>query len=65
MRVSTNPTSYTYRNIGSGRKGAAFWPKLGVPNLVLARAAKAKKREQRINLSGLRGEALQPLRDNG
>jgi len=32
------------RNIGSGRKRAAFWPALGFPNLVLARAAKANKR---------------------
>jgi hypothetical protein len=34
-----------------GRKRAAFWRNLGFPNLVRARAAKAKKREQRLRLA--------------
>ena len=40
----------SYRNIGCRRKRAAFWRKLGFPNQVLARVAKAKKREQRLRL---------------
>jgi len=33
--------------MGSGRKRAAFWRSLGFPNLVRARAAWARMREQR------------------
>lgn len=40
-----------------GPKRAAFWRQLGFPNLVLARAAKAKKREQRLAVERKR-EAL-------
>jgi hypothetical protein len=35
-------------NRWKGRRRAAFWRKLGFPNLVRARAAKARKREERI-----------------
>jgi hypothetical protein len=45
------------RNIGSGRKRAAFWRALGFPNLVLARDAKAEKRRQR-NLEEWKREEL-------
>jgi len=40
----------SYRNIGCGRKRAAFWRSLGFPNLVLARKAGWKghvRRDQR------------------
>jgi len=37
-------------NRWKARRRAAFWRSLGFPNLVRARAAKAKKREQRLRL---------------
>ena len=49
------------RNIGSGRKRATFWHKLGFLNLVLARAAKAKKRRLYL-LEEWKREELHALR---
>ena len=46
MIISTG--TLACRNIGSGRKRAAFWRSLGFPNLMLARAAKANKRGLRL-----------------
>ena len=40
----TKLTPAAARSRGAGLKRAAFWRKLGFPNLVLARAARAKKR---------------------
>jgi len=46
----TLPSLYTppVAQAGRARKRAAFWRALGFPNLVRARAAKARKREERI-----------------
>ena len=48
--VSTRPAgpgAFVARPV-EGRRRAAFWRKLGFPNLVLARAAKARKRQKRL-----------------
>jgi hypothetical protein len=50
-------TALAVRNRLGGLHRAAFWRELGFPNLVLARAAKAKKREQRLRL-----ERVQPAK---
>ena len=44
----TSETALSSLNRWKGRRRAAFWRKLGFPNLVLARAAKARKREERL-----------------
>jgi len=41
-------TALAARNRLGGLHRAAFWRELGFPNLVLARAAKARKREERL-----------------
>ena len=46
----THENGLACRNIGSGRKRAAFCRTLDFPNLVHAWAAKARKREQRLKL---------------
>jgi hypothetical protein len=49
-RHSPLGTALAARNRLGGLHRAAFWRSLGFPNLVRARAAKAKKREQRLKL---------------
>jgi hypothetical protein len=53
-------------NRWKGRRRAAFWRTLRFPNLVLSRAAKVRKREERLKRERLeRARALNPFAIQG
>ena len=60
-----SPRALSSLNRWKGRRRAAFWPTLGFPNLVLARTAKARKREERLKREIRAGPCAEPVCDTG